>query len=84
MAWCIEFIGELDTDEPACPLAPPGTLMMSGFTGQPPFEAALTPPRPVPFFFPLSEFPQTPFELSEVTDEVDEVDEDIEEAPEVR
>lgn len=83
MAWCIEFIGELDTDEPVCPLAPPGTLMMSGFADQPPFEPALTPPRPVPFFFPLGELPQTPFKPSEETEEVDEVD-DTEEVPDVR
>lgn len=83
MAWCIEFIGELDTDEPPCPLAP-GALMMSGFAAQPPFEAALTPPRPVPFFFPLSEPPQTPFEPSEVIDDVDDVVDDIDEALDVR
>lgn len=79
----MEFIGELDTDEPECPLAPPGALIMSGFAGQPPLEAALTPPRPVPFFFPLSEFPHTPLELSDATDDDDE-EEDTEEAPEVR
>lgn len=60
--------------------------MMSGFAGQPPFEPALAPPRPVPFFFPLGEFPQAPFELSEVTDDVDDVDDvdDTEDAPDVR
>lgn len=88
MAWCIEFIGELDTDEPVCPLLPPGTLIMSGFAGQPPFEPVLTPPRPVPFFFPLGEFPQPfePFEPSEVTEDVDDIDDvdDTEDAPDVR
>lgn len=83
MAWCIELIGELETDEPACPLTPPGALIMSGFAGQPPFEPVLTPPRPVPFFFPLGEFPQVPFEPSEATEDADDVD-DIEDAPEVR